>query len=247
MLGHGVGNAFSRLATRLSFACYLAGIFWLTSPYLFFFERMALADIEAGAMVVLLALFLLPDVRFPRKDLLAGLALGAALLFKVSTAPFAGVPILSLLLERDQLLSTRAKRLLVIYGVALTVVAPAVLYTSTRGGFFSIARNWVGEPVISLAERTARNTQTFLDTTITVDGLWTLVLVAAPLAILVGRRGTYLLGSVIGPLAVMIVFGTEVLDRHFGVIMPLLTVAAAVGWTGLLSKLSRLDRREHFV
>src|SRR5207302_103776 len=93
LLGLAGGMALGRFVTKRRSGGLLAGILWLSSPYLFFFERMALADIEAGALAVLLTLFLLPGVRLPRKELLAGLALGLALLFKISTAPFAGVPI----------------------------------------------------------------------------------------------------------------------------------------------------------
>jgi hypothetical protein len=207
---------------------------------------MALADIEAGAMAVLLAAILLPGLRLPRRGVLAGLALGAALLFKVSAAPFAGVPLLAIWLTRRQSWRMRLTRLAIIYAIALIVLAPASLYSATRGGFFSIARGWVGGSTGTLAERTAENVTTFADTTLTVNGLWVLTLIGVPLSLLAGRRGLYVLGCALGPLGLMLLFGTDVLDRHFGVVMPLLSVVSAVGWMALparpLVELQRVRR-----
>ena len=52
LIGFAAGYA---LIKRLfgSWAALLAGALWITSPYLFFFERLALSDAEAGALVVL--------------------------------------------------------------------------------------------------------------------------------------------------------------------------------------------------
>ncbi len=233
LVGCAAGMALARRASQRRGAGFVAGLIWLTMPYLFFFERMALADIEAGAAAVLLALALLPNVQTRRAAILGGIALGLALLFKVSALLFVGVPLLAILLSRGQDWRVRLWRLVLIYGIALIIVAPASLYSATRGGFFSIARGWVGGPKLSISERTTLNTATFTDTLLTVNGLWTLALIGVPLSALVGRRGLYVLGSVLGPLAVMIVFGTEVLDRHFGVVMPLLAVVAAVGWASV--------------
>ncbi len=231
LLGLAGGITLGRLASRRRAGGLLAGLFWVCGPYLFFFERMALADIESGATIVLLTLIMLPGLRLPRRNLWAGVALAAAILFKVSAAPFAGIPLLGVLLEDRLSWRERVIRLAKIYIIALILVAPASLYTAARGGFFAVARGWVGGPKLSLTERALQNSATFADTTLTVNGLWALVLIGAVFSLLAGRRGLFVLGSVVGPLAVMLVFGTEVLDRHFGVIMPLLTVVAAVGWS----------------
>jgi hypothetical protein len=233
LVGCAAGMALARRASRRRRAGLAAGLIWLTMPYLFFFERMALADIEAGAAAVLLALVLLPGLQTRRAAILGGTALGLALLFKVSALPFVGVPLLAFLLSRGQDWRVRLRRLVLVYGIALIVVAPASLYSATRGGFFSIARGWVGGPKLSIGERTTLSTATFTDTLLSVNGLWTLALIGVPLSLLAGRRGLYVLGSALGPLAVMLVFGTEVLDRHFGVVMPLLAVTAAIGWASV--------------
>jgi len=231
LIGLAGGIALGRLASGRRAGGLLAGLLWVCCPYLFFFERMALADVESGAAVVLLTLIMLPGLRLPRRNLWAGVALAAAILFKVSAAPFAGIPLLGVLLEERQSWRERAIRLAKIYITMLILVAPASLYTAARGGFFAVARGWVGGPKLSIIERTLQNSATFADTTLTVNGLWALILIGVLFSLLAGRRGLYVLGSVLGPLSVMIVFGTEVLDRHFGVIMPLLTVVAAVGWS----------------
>jgi MFS family permease len=233
LVGCAAGMALARRASQRRRAGFVAGLIWLTLPYLFFFERMALADIEAGAAAVLLALALLPNVQTRRAAILGGIALGLALLFKVSALPFVGVPLLAFLLSRGQDWRVRLRRLALVYSIALIIVAPASLYSATRGGFFSIARGWVGSPQLSIVERTTLNAATLADTLLTVNGLWMLALIGVPLSALAGRRGLYVLGSVLGPLTVMIVFGTEVLDRHFGVVMPLLAVAAAAGWASV--------------
>ncbi|MEP7289728.1 MAG: hypothetical protein ABI947_28590 [Chloroflexota bacterium] len=241
LIGLAAGITLARLASRRRAGGLLAGLFWIASPYLFFFERMALADIEAGAIAVLLTVALLPGLRLRRSVLIAGIALGTAILFKVSAAPFFGVPLLAMLLARDLTWRQRISRLVMIYAIALILFAPAALYSATRNGFFSIARGWIGGPALSIGERTAQNTATFLDTTLTVNGLWAVTLLGIPLSVLAGRRGIFVLGSVLGPLLVMVVLGTEVLDRHFGTVMPLLAVTAAVGWTQLAMRLPVLN------
>lgn len=237
LIGLAAGIALGRLASGRHAGGWLAGLFWITCPYIFFFERMALADIEAGAAVVLITLTLLPGLSrsYRRRDIIGGFALGLALMFKISAAPFAGVPLLAILLERGQPFRTRLLRLATIYAVALVIVAPASLYSISRGGFFSIARGWVGGPQIAITERTTQNITTFTDTIFTVNGAWIVLLVGVFFAFRSGRRGVYVLGSVAGPLVVMLVFGTEVLDRHFGIVMPLLTVVTAVGVTAALA------------
>ncbi len=241
IVGLAAGMTLGRLASRRRSGGLLAGVFWVVCPYLFFFERMALADIETGAAVVLLTLFALPNLSRHRAALLAGIALGIALLFKVSAAPFAGVPLLGLLMANRLSWRDRVARLVVIFIVALIIVAPASLYSATRGGFFSIARGWVGST--SISERAAQNTTTFVDTTLTVDGLWVLVLIGVPLSLLAGRRGIYVFGCIAAPLVVLLLFGSEILDRHFGVLMPLMTVGAAIGWARLPIRLSIPDMR----
>ncbi|MCC7449964.1 MAG: hypothetical protein IT324_21275 [Anaerolineae bacterium] len=231
LIGLAGGITLGRLASGRRAGGLLAGLFWVCSPYLFFFERMALADVESGAAVALLTLIMLPGLRLPRRSLWAGAALAAAILFKVSAAPFAGIPLLGMLLDQRQSWRERAISLAKIYITMLILVAPASLYTVARGGFFAVARGWVGGPKLSIVERALQNSATFADTTLTVNGLWALILIGVLFSLLAGRRGLYVLGSVLIPLAILIGFGTEVLDRHFGVIMPLLTVAAAIGWS----------------
>src|SRR5512145_2266698 len=80
------------LARRLagSTGALLAGALWLFSPYLFFYERLAFSDAQAGALVVLAVwlAFRVSESGQRREAVLTGLALGAALLFKFTAAPF---------------------------------------------------------------------------------------------------------------------------------------------------------------
>ena len=242
-IGLAAGMALARLAGKRRSASLIAGFLWLVSPYLFFFERMGLADIEAGATIILLTLALLPDVRNRRRSILiAGVALGAAILFKVSTAPFLGIPVLSMLLTQNLSWRTKIKRLVIIYAIALAMFAPAAIYSATRNGFFSIARSWIAGPQASIVTRTFQNTATFSDTMVATNGLWTLALLGVPFSLLAGRRGLYILGSTIGPLFAIVAFGTDVLDRHFGAVVPLMTVVAAVGLTRLFALVTKDNR-----
>jgi hypothetical protein len=231
MVGFASGITLGRLVTRRRSGGLLAGLLWLVCPYQFFFERLALVDIEAGAVAVLLVLVALPGLAFRHSALVTGVVLGLAFLFKVSAAPFAIVPLLGQALTRGLTWRQRFRHLIAVYLVALVIIAPAALYSAIRGNFFSIAFNNVSG--VSPAARIPLNTATFVDTTVTVNGLWALVLIGIPLSLLAGRRGFYLAGSLLSQIIIMLVIGAEVLDRHLGVFMPLLPVVAAVGWSSL--------------
>jgi hypothetical protein len=160
VIAFSAGMTLGRLASRRRSGGLLAGLFWLICPYLFFFERLALADIEAGAAVVPLVLVSLPGFRFRRAGVVTGFVLGVALLFKVSSAPFAAVPLLGQLLTSNISWRERFKHLTIVYLVAFAVVAPALLYSATRGTFFASARSNVSG--VSLAARLPLNTATFV-------------------------------------------------------------------------------------
>ncbi|MEO8397624.1 MAG: glycosyltransferase family 39 protein, partial [Chloroflexota bacterium] len=72
-------------------AALMAGVLWIASPYLFFFERLALSDAEAGALVVLAlwASWTLAERGTIRRAIFTGIALALATLFKFTAAPFA--------------------------------------------------------------------------------------------------------------------------------------------------------------
>src|SRR5262249_10238566 len=67
-----------------------AAVLWMGCPYLFFYERTAMIDAEAGALAVLAIWAALRLVRTgSRRDaLLTGLALAVAMLFKFTATPF---------------------------------------------------------------------------------------------------------------------------------------------------------------
>jgi len=72
------------------------------SPYLFFYERLAFSDAEAGALVVVAVWLALCASRSGRQRdaMLTGLALGAAMLMKFTAAPFALTAALALLVDK---------------------------------------------------------------------------------------------------------------------------------------------------
>src|SRR5262249_15944888 len=111
-----------------------------------------------------------------------------------------------------------------------------LVYSALRTGFFTIARSNVVNS--SLTQQLSQNTAAFVDTTLTVNGLWAVVLIGIPFCMLAGRRGLYVLGSTLGPFLVIVLLGRELLDRHMGVFMPLLPVVAAIGWSQLAGRLT---------
>ena len=72
-------------------AALLAGGLWIASPYLFFYERLAFSDAQAGALVVVAvwASMRLARTGHLRDAVLTGVALALAALFKVTAAPYA--------------------------------------------------------------------------------------------------------------------------------------------------------------
>src|SRR5690349_1635476 len=96
MLGLAAGYALVRrlFGTR---AAFLAGVLWIASPYLFFYERLALMDGEIGDLGVL-ALWgsvILAQRGTIRNAILAGVTLALSILFKLTAAAF--VPMVALI------------------------------------------------------------------------------------------------------------------------------------------------------
>ncbi len=150
-----------------SVAAVLAGALWIFCPYLFFYERLAFSDAEAGSLVVLAiwaALRLNPLHRFTgyqrsepanvltkgvgvrvKYFILVGLAFAAAALFKFTAAPYAlAVGLVVLFANR---LSWRQRIIgLLIIGITVAVCFTVpLIYLAVRGeDFFSIALGWIG-------------------------------------------------------------------------------------------------------
>ncbi|MBC7812619.1 MAG: glycosyltransferase family 39 protein, partial [Burkholderiales bacterium] len=236
MIGLAAGYA---LARRLfgNIAALFAGVMWITSPYLFFFERLAFSDAQAGALVVLTlwACWRLWDYPSARHAIFTGLALGVAILFKFTAAPFA-LLVVVVIAFANRIAWRRRLLYLVLAGLAtLASFIVPLLYITLRGrGFFEVALNWVGggssgsDGTSFLAENIARLVAQLTDFG---PPLWSLALVIGLVALAIwgGRRGRVSLLAWGLPLMAITVLGSEVLPRHYVVALPLALVAAGMG------------------
>src|SRR5690606_589458 len=128
-------------------AALFAGLLWSASPYLFFFERLAFSDAEAGALAVLAlwAAWRLAARGTVGRAIVAGLALALAVLFKFTAAPFAVSVALIVLLGGRYSPRRRIALLTVAAAVVAACFAVPVGYLLLRGGdLFSIALGWIG-------------------------------------------------------------------------------------------------------
>lgn len=237
-----------RLSARLSnrWGALLAGLLWLSSAYLFFYERLALSDAEAGAFVVLALLgsVQLVRTRRTRLALLTGLFFGLATLFKLSAAPFALMIALVVLLAGRVDLRRRLAWLMMIGATAAACFVVPVIYLLLTGrSFFSIALGWVG--VGSQRALTLTDNIALLWDQLTgfSAAAWLPLLLAGLIALLFSRRHGILLAAALLPALIIVVIGREVMPRHFVVALPLLVTLAGVGWSLLLDRLNIRLRR----
>jgi hypothetical protein len=245
MIGLAAGYALVRRRFGV-LAATLACALWIASPYLFFFERLAFSDAEAGALVVLAfwASTRLAAYGTLRLAVFTGFAFGLAALFKFTAAPFAlGVAVIVLLGARYPL--HRRLLLLMVAGVTVTLMfAPPIGYLLLRGDeLFSIALGWIGSG--SGAQMGVAANLQMLAAQLTDYGvpLWSggMLLGIVVLVVLRPRTGGVLLLAVGLPLAIIIVLGREVLPRHYVVAMPALLL---LGGTGISVAIERIFRGE---
>ncbi len=231
-------------------AAVLAGALWLFCPYLFFYERLAFSDAQAGSLVVLSlwAAFRLNRPRgqtalqFARPFVLIGLCFAAAALFKFTAAPYA-LAVTLVVLFGNRLPWTRRIIGLIIIGltVAACFTVPMVYLVLRGEDFFGIALGWIGgsnsgQPsIIANLERLWAQLTGFGSIT------WVLLLAAGLLLLVFSLAGmlrvtsrqrqviSLLLISALIPLLIILVLGREVLSRHFVVTLPMLMMVGGVG------------------
>lgn len=243
LIGVSAGYALVRRRFGLV-AAILGGIFWIASAYLLFFERLAFSDAEAGALVVLalLASDYLARTGRVRDALLTGLCFGLAALFKFTAFPFAlSIAVIVLLTARYSF--PKRLMLLVIGGLVTAVLFVIPIgYLVLRGAdLFSIALGWIGvsggSGGFALFDNLARLWATLIGFSPTAAVLLVIGLIALAGTPAVYRRAptgwVYLLALAL-PLAVILVFGREVLPRHFVVALPLALILSGAGWVQLL-------------
>ncbi len=238
LIGFSAGYALIRRLFGAN-AALMAGALWIASPYLFFFERLALSDAEAGALIVLAVWvsWRLAERGTIRRAILAGLAFAVAALFKFTAAPFAlGVTLIVLL--RARYAFSRRLLLVVVAGivVAACFAVPIGYLLVRHESLFSIALGWIGGGSgganqgigANLAMLAAQFTNFSLP-------IWSVLLLIGLIGLLALRPkyGGILLLAVGLPLASIIILGREVLPRHYVVALPLLLLLGGAG-VGLL-------------
>jgi len=228
-------------------AALLAGILWLTNPYLFFFERLAQSDAEAGALVVVtLWAGLRLAERGRRVDAaLTGLALAAATLFKFTAAPFALMVAVVVLWWGSQTWRRRFEGLLIIGLVGAACFAVPLVYVGQRGGDFAVALGWLGGGSGDRLAAAGRNLATLWDQ-LTGFGVFPWPGVAALALGLIaltrwrrkpdGRPGAVLVLSLLLPPAAIVLLSSQVEPRHFVVALPLALTLAGAGLGDLLRR-----------
>lgn len=234
LIGFAAGYALIQRVFGAS-AAFMAGVLWIACPYLFFFDRLALSDAEAGALVVL-ALWggwRLAESDTMRRAVFAGIALALAVLFKFTAAPFALSVALIVLLRARYPLAKRIGLLAVTGVVAALCFAPPIVYLMLRGGdLFSIALAWVGGGSTGGQSNIGANVTMLVAQLLGFSlPIWSVVLVAG-LALLVVRNprtGGILLLAVGLPLLSMIVLGRDVLPRHYVAALPALLILGGAG------------------
>lgn len=234
LIGFAAGYALVRRLFGAS-AALLSGALWIASPYLFFFERLAFSDAEAGALVVLAlwASWLLAQRGTVRRAIFAGFAFGLAMLFKFTAAPFAlSVALVVLLLARYPF-PRRVLLLFIAGAVVVLLFAIPVGYLLLRGDeLFSIALGWIGGGSSGGQSNIAANVN-MLAAQFTSFGtpLWSglMLMGLVLLAVVRPRTGGVLVLAVVLPLAIIIVLGREVLPRHFVVALPALLTLGGAG------------------
>jgi hypothetical protein len=240
----------------------IAGVLWLCCPYLFFYERLALSDAEAGALIVvaLWACIHLTQTGRPRDAILTGLFLALATLFKFTAAPFAITITLIVLLTGRRSLRQRIGSLLIIGVVgALCVAIPVIYATLHSGSGFSIALNWLGG-LRSTGSTLGVNLDRLGQQLIGLGApVWSVLLgLGLVLLIIFGLPQTTHTASAAGtnriaalvtltacliPLLLIIGLGSEVMPRHFVVGLPILLVLGGAGLGRLLTTLPSLPLR----
>ncbi len=226
----------------------LAGLLWVATPYLFFFERLAQSDAQAGALAVLAlwAAVRAAESGRARDAALTGLALASAALFKLTAAPFALAVALVVGLLGGQPWRRSVACLLVVAGVVVACFAPPLLYLALRGGGFAVALGWVGggsgDRATSIGENLARLGEQLVGygsvgwSVVMLVGLAALPL-ARSRAPQGGRRtGAALLLALLLPLALIVLLSREVEPRHYVVALPLALTLAGGGMGALLGR-----------
>ncbi len=239
-LGMAAAYAVARRLSGLSGAV-LAAALWMGCTYLFFFERLAFSDSQAGALALAAVWAALhtaeTKTQQTRWAILTGVLLAAAMLFKFTAAPYALAVALVIGFAGKNSLRGRATSLIVIGVVVAACFAIPVVYLLLRGeDFFGVALGWIGGGAASGEPSFIANLRQ-LGTQLTGYGswLWVIAMLVGLASLAVMQRGRLLLLAGLLPLVIIMLLGREVLARHFVVVLPLLLALGGAGLGWLLS------------
>lgn len=232
MIGLAAALTFARRLGGIG-AVIITGVLWLTSPLLFFYERMAFSDAEAGALglLALLCAWRTAHTARWRDAALTGIVLALALLFKFTAAPYALSIAVILLALGHAPLTIRLRHLLLIGGIVVLAFVVPVAYLLYQGrGVFDIALAWVSSG--GGAWQPLDTVERFLSV-IGMGGygwLWAFFTALGLIGIVLGSaRLRWLLVACALPILTILLLGREVQSRHFAAALPPLVLIAGVG------------------
>jgi len=199
------------------------------APFTLFFERMALTDAVAGLFAVAAAW---AGVRLGRKPTLGrasvlGLALGGALLAKLTALPLLILPLWALWLWRGGPVWAHRQILLACYGMALACISLPLLYTVYQTLAPDGSRPAVVTPDLYTTAERNRLEQTFYNVKVYGEALASpfasalLLLLGAFLAASRPRPALYLLGLFGAGLGFLLLTSAIPSPRYLGLIYPL--------------------------
>lgn len=239
MLGLAAGYALVRRLFGAQ-AAFLAGVLWIMSPYLFFYDRLALPDGEAGALgvVTLYAAYRLARQMRYQDAILLGIVQALAVLFKLTAAPYVIAAAL-IVLGYNWKQRWRAVRLLAVSTVASAVcfAVPVGYIVLRHETFFAVQSGFVGvasEQGLSLLTNITR-----FGNVLVGYGNWIglALAIVGLVALIVLRRRQGIAWLLLGflPLLAILIVGRTVFPRYYGAGMGILMLLAGTG-LGLLGQ-----------
>jgi 4-amino-4-deoxy-L-arabinose transferase-like glycosyltransferase len=239
MVGLAAGYALVRRLFGVR-AAILVGVLWICSPYLFFYERMALMDGEIGDLGVL-ALWrsvMLARRGTVRNAILVGVTLALSILFKLTAVAF--IPMVGLIpLLHARYNFRRRIQLLIMAGSACAAcfVVPLAYIVFKGEDFFDIPRQFVSVEDAGQGIQFAANLEKLWLQLVGFSTLpWVIALLVGIVALLIfgGHWGRLLTLAWAIALGIILVLGKTVFPRYYVAVLPTALVLAGAG-LGLLA------------
>lgn len=215
-----------------------AALLYVISPFMFFYERLALMDSYTMTWGILLAWASVKWAKAPRARyaILCGIILIMPLLAKATGLMLVVVPILALLFLPPRITKAHLKTAAIVYGIFAGFWGPFYLFLRWRGySYFGTATNVVGTSETgNLVSRLLSN----IGETIQIDVIYFTVPVviggiALALFLLIRhtRIAAFILSLTLIPLGGLLLFATKMSARYIMLHVPFLILWLAVGLT----------------